>query len=135
MKLQVDQMSNMKSNNSYPDMVIPSGHHGSGTLMGSDTMYDLTRFGGFAVGDQVSLALGLRHHENNNGFSMSGEANMRGSTAMASAGPEAVDFHCMEPGNEQDRFGNPHIFHDFVVRYEECAPQVLCVLCLSRILI
>ena len=115
MKLQVDQMSNMDSNNPYPDTVIPSSQHGHGTLMAGDAMYDLTGLNGFAVGGQVSLALGLRHHENNV-FPMSGETDMRGNTKMASSvGPETVDFHCMEPGNQQDRFGNPHILHDFVV--------------------
>ena len=115
MKLQVDQMSNMESNNPYPDTVIPSSQHGHGTLMAGDAMYDLTELSGFSVGGQVSLALGLRHHENNI-FPMSGETNMRGNNKVASSvEPETVDFHCMEPGNQQDKFGNPHIFHDFVV--------------------
>ncbi|XVF36046.1 hypothetical protein REPUB_Repub19eG0024800 [Reevesia pubescens] len=115
MKLQVDQMSNMESNNPYPDTVIPSSQHGHGTLMAGDSMYDLTELSGFSVGGQVSLALGLPHHENNV-FPMSGETNMRGNNkVVSSVGPETVDFYCMEPGNQQDRFGNPHILHDFVV--------------------
>ncbi|XP_022769069.1 BEL1-like homeodomain protein 3 [Durio zibethinus] len=115
MKLQVGQMNNMESNNPYPDAGIQSSQHGHGTLMAGDAMYDLTELSGFSVGGQVSLALGLRHHENNV-FPMSGETNIRGNNKVASSvGPETVDFHCMEPGNQQDRFGNPHILHDFVV--------------------
>ncbi|XVE94644.1 hypothetical protein REPUB_Repub02eG0026600 [Reevesia pubescens] len=115
MKLQVDQMSNMESNNPYSDTVIPSSQHGHGTLMAGDSMYDLAELSGFSVGGQVSLALGLKHHENNV-FPASGETDMRGNNKVASSvGPETVDFHCMESGNQQDRFGNPHILHDFVV--------------------
>ncbi|XP_021285382.1 BEL1-like homeodomain protein 3 [Herrania umbratica] len=116
MKLQVDNRSNMESHNPYPDTVIPSSQHGRGTLVAGDAMYDLTELSGFTVGGQVSLALGLRHDENNNVFPISGETTMRGNSKVASSvGPETVDFHCMDPGNQQDRFGNPHIFHDFVV--------------------
>ncbi|XP_022772700.1 BEL1-like homeodomain protein 3 [Durio zibethinus] len=115
MKLQVDQMSNMESNNLYPDTVIPSSPHGHGMLMACDSMYGLTELSSFSVGGQVSLALGLRHHENDI-FPMSGETNMRANNKVASSVvPETVDFHCAEPGNQQDRFGNPHILHDFVV--------------------
>ncbi|XVE69817.1 hypothetical protein DITRI_Ditri10aG0022200 [Diplodiscus trichospermus] len=115
MKLQIDQMGNMESNNPYPDTVIPSAQHGHGTLMAGDAMYDLTQLSSFSVGGQVSLALGLRHHENNI-FPMSGETSVGCNNKVASSvGPEAMDFHCMEPGNQQDRFGNPHILHDFVV--------------------
>ncbi|KAK8510055.1 hypothetical protein V6N12_035378 [Hibiscus sabdariffa] len=103
MKLNVDQMGNMESNNPYPDTVIPSGQHGHGTLMAGDAMYDLTELSGFTTGSQVSLALGLRNHENN-AFPMSGETDMRGNHRVASsAGPETVDFHFMEAGNQQDR--------------------------------
>ncbi|GMI96825.1 hypothetical protein HRI_003351800 [Hibiscus trionum] len=115
MKLNVDQMGNIESNNPFPDTVIPSGQHGHGTLMAGDDMYDLTELSGFMAGGQVSLALGLRNHENN-AFSISGETDMRGNHRVASSvGPETVDFHFMEAGNQQDRFGNPHILHDFVV--------------------
>ncbi|MBA0597072.1 BEL1-like homeodomain protein 7 [Gossypium raimondii] len=97
--------------NPYPNTVIPSNQHGHGTLMTGDTVYDLTELNGFAVGNQVSLALGLRNHENKV-FTMSGSTNHK---VDSSVGPETVDFRFMEPGNQQDRFGNPHILHDFVV--------------------
>ncbi|PPR87399.1 hypothetical protein GOBAR_AA33284 [Gossypium barbadense] len=97
--------------NPYPNTVIPSNQHGHGTLMTGDTMYDLTELNGFAVGNQVSLALGLRNHENKV-FTMSGSTNHK---VDSSVGSEMVDFRFVEPGNQQDRFGNSHILHDFVV--------------------
>ncbi|PPD86174.1 hypothetical protein GOBAR_DD16892 [Gossypium barbadense] len=42
----VDQRSNVDSNNAYPDYVIPSSQHAHGTLIAGDTMYDLTEFSG-----------------------------------------------------------------------------------------
>ncbi|OMO87520.1 hypothetical protein CCACVL1_08973 [Corchorus capsularis] len=102
-KLQFNQRSNVEGNNPYSNTIIPASQHGHGSLMTGDAMYDLTELSNFAVGGQVSLALGLRHHENNV-FPMSGDTNMRGSNKVASSvGPETVDFHCMDPGNEQDR--------------------------------
>ncbi|KAE8688170.1 BEL1-like homeodomain protein 10 [Hibiscus syriacus] len=115
MKLKVNHVSNMESNNFYPDTKISPGQHGHGTLMAGDTMYDLTELSGFVACNPVSLALGLQNHENNV-FPMSGETDMRGNHRVASSvGPDTVDFHFMESGNQQDIFGNPLILHDFVV--------------------
>ncbi|KAM7259389.1 hypothetical protein ACFE04_015130 [Oxalis oulophora] len=33
----------------------------------------------------------------------------------SSVEPDAADYHCIDPGNQQDRFGNPHVLHDFVI--------------------
>ncbi|KAE8729036.1 BEL1-like homeodomain protein 1 [Hibiscus syriacus] len=111
----VDRMSNMESNNPYPDTVIPSGQHGHVALIAGDAMYDLTELSGFMAGTQVSLVLGLQNHKNNV-FTISGETDMRGNHRVASSvGAETVDFHFMEAGNQQDKFSNPHILHDFVV--------------------
>ncbi|GLU04499.1 hypothetical protein SLE2022_216420 [Rubroshorea leprosula] len=90
MKFSVDQRPNPNGSNLYGGTIIPSSQSGSVSLMAGDAMYDLPELNDFGVSSQVSLALGLRHHEDNN-------------RVAPSMGPETVDFHCMDPGNQQDR--------------------------------
>ncbi|GLT92064.1 hypothetical protein SLE2022_099230 [Rubroshorea leprosula] len=114
-KFSVHQRPNMEGNNLYAGTIIPPSQSGNVSLIAGDAMYDLPELNDFGVSNQVSLALGLRHHENNV-FSMSGETSARGNNrAPSSMGSDTVDFHCMDPGNQQERFANPHVLHDFVV--------------------
>lgn len=82
-------------------------------MVASSTTYDMPpEFGSFVVGNQVSLSLELRHCEND-GFSTSGGgSHIRGNDAAAAA---TLDYHCVDPGQQQCRFSNPHLLHDFVV--------------------
>ncbi|KAJ9186527.1 hypothetical protein P3X46_002091 [Hevea brasiliensis] len=114
-KLQGNQRSDMEEQSPYLDKNVPVNQHGDETLMPAALSYDISELSGFAIGSQVSLALGLQHRESD-AFSMSGENHMRvNNVAPSSMGPDSMDYHCMDLGKQQDRFGNSHILHDFVV--------------------
>ncbi|XP_065880921.1 BEL1-like homeodomain protein 3 [Euphorbia lathyris] len=100
----------------YPDKNTAHDQHGEESLLPTSLQYDISALSGFAMGNQVTLALGLQHHESD-AFSMSDVNHIRGNNSIAasSMGPDTVDFHCMDPGKQQDRFGNSHLLHDFVV--------------------
>lgn len=94
----------------YMAETVGSNQNGDRNLMvATSATYDIpSQFGSFAVGNQVSLSLELRHCESD-GFSKSGGGSLaRGNDA-------AVDYHCVDPGQQQCRFSNPHLLHDFVV--------------------
>lgn len=115
MKFQHDERPNMDDHSLYPDENIQCDQHGDGSLMPAAVAYDVSELSGFAVGSQVSLALGLQHHESD-AFLMSGGTHIRGNNiAASSVGHDTADYHCMDPGKEQERFGNSHLLHDFVV--------------------
>ncbi|XP_050267562.1 BEL1-like homeodomain protein 7 isoform X1 [Quercus robur] len=115
MKLQGNQRPKVDDHNLYSDEIILPQQNGGGSLMAAAATYDMSELGSFVDGSQVSLALELRHCEND-GFPMSGGANLRGNdTVTSSAGPESLDFQCMDLGKQHHRFNNPHMLHDFVV--------------------
>ncbi|KAH7567219.1 hypothetical protein ACOSQ2_011293 [Xanthoceras sorbifolium] len=114
MKLQDDQRENTGAHNLYSDEIIPHNQNGNDPLMGATATYGISELSGFAIGNQVSLALGLQHRESD-AFSVSAGTHNGGNNAVGSVGHDTVDYHCMDPGNQQDRFGNPHLLHDFVV--------------------
>ncbi|KAK2660597.1 hypothetical protein Ddye_007130 [Dipteronia dyeriana] len=115
MKFQGDQRENTGAHNLYSEEFIPHNQNGDDPLMGgASTTYGISELSGFAIGNQVSLALGLQHHESDI-FSVSSGAHNEGNNTVASVAHDTVDYHCMDSGNQQDRFGNPHLLHDFVV--------------------
>lgn len=116
MKLQDDPREHSRTQNIYSDEMIPQNQNNNDPLMGATAPYGISELSSFTIGNQVSLALGLQHSENET-FSAPAGTNNTGNNnnTVASAGHDAVDYHCMEPGNQQDRFGNPHLLHDFVV--------------------
>ncbi|XP_050211418.1 BEL1-like homeodomain protein 3 [Mercurialis annua] len=115
MKFQHELRYNMDDCSSYQDKNIPEDTHADGSLMPGAIRYDISALDEFAIGSQVSLALGLQQHESDD-FSMTGGNHIRSSNiANSSMGTDSVDYHCMDPGKQQDRFGNPHLLHDFVV--------------------
>ncbi|KAK7825130.1 bel1-like homeodomain protein 7 [Quercus suber] len=110
-----NQRPKVDDHNLYSDEIILPQQNGGGSLMAAAATYDMSELGSFVDGSQVSLALELRHCEND-GFPMSGGANLRGNdTVTSSAGPESLDFQCMDLGKQHHRFNNPHMLHDFVV--------------------
>uniref|UniRef100_A0A5B6ZP99 Putative BEL1-like homeodomain protein 7 n=1 Tax=Davidia involucrata TaxID=16924 RepID=A0A5B6ZP99_DAVIN len=60
-KLQRDQRPNVNDHSLRPDKIIPPNWTGDGGLMAAAATHDISESGGFAVGNQVSLALGLQH--------------------------------------------------------------------------
>ncbi|KAF3446368.1 hypothetical protein FNV43_RR11547 [Rhamnella rubrinervis] len=107
-RLQGDQMS------FYMDEAVRRNQNGDrNPMVVTSAAYDMPpEFGSFAVGSQVSLSLELRHCESD-GFSTSGVgSHIRGNDAAAAA---TLDYHCVDPGQQQCRFSNPHLLHDFVV--------------------
>ncbi|KAF2310011.1 hypothetical protein GH714_006170 [Hevea brasiliensis] len=76
MKLQSNQISNVDEQSPYVDKNIPGNQHGDESLMPAALSYDITELSGFAIGSQVSLALGLQHHERD-AFPMSGGNQIR----------------------------------------------------------
>ncbi|KAG6644547.1 BEL1-like homeodomain protein 7 [Carya illinoinensis] len=98
----------------YSDENIPHHQGGDGSLVAAATTYDMSELRTFVDGSQVSLALELRHCEND-GFPMSGVTNLRGNkTITTSAEPDSVDFQCQDLGKQHHRFDNSHMLHDFV---------------------
>ncbi|KAL6963825.1 hypothetical protein U1Q18_034830 [Sarracenia purpurea var. burkii] len=101
-------------------IVQPDG--GSGGFMTTAAAYHISELGRFGNGSGVSLTLGLQHCEGGDlpmpTTTHHGFLAIRGSdvynTASSSSEPQAADFDCMNPGNQQHRFGLSHMFHDFV---------------------
>ena len=112
MKLQGDQSSSMDDHSLYLDEFVPSNQSGDGSLMAAT--YNISDLSDLRAGSQVSLALGLRHCESDVP-SISGRSLIGGGEIAASVGPDTAEYHCMDPGNQRHRFGNPHPLHDFVV--------------------
>ncbi|KAG4934494.1 hypothetical protein JHK87_048496 [Glycine soja] len=108
-KLQVDQRFNMNNNN--------SPYYGDGCIMASTpATYDLSELGNIAVGGHVSLALELRNCESE-GFGVSNDDMHKRRKKTLASSPEAdlLDYHFTDTGKQQNKFGNPHLLHEFVV--------------------
>ncbi|CAK7346312.1 unnamed protein product [Dovyalis caffra] len=115
MKFPHDRRLNVNANNFYPHENIPCDQNGGGNLMSAAVTYDVSDLNGFAVGSQMSLALGLQSHDSDS-FPMFGGAHMRSNNIAASSlGHNEVDYHCIDTGKQHDRFANSHLIHDFVV--------------------
>jgi len=105
-KLQGDQRFNINNSN--------SSYYGEGCIIAPTTAtYDLSELGNIGVGGHVSLALELRNCESE-GFG--DDMHRRRKKTLASS-PEAdlLDYHFTEQGKQQNKFGNPHLLHEFVV--------------------
>ncbi|KDP38560.1 hypothetical protein JCGZ_04485 [Jatropha curcas] len=114
-KHQLNQRSNIGDHSPYPDKNIPYDQHVDHSFMPAALSYDISELSGFAIGSQVSLALGLQSHETD-AFQISDGNHIRSNNMAASSmGPDTMDYHCMDPGKQQERFGNSHLLHDFVI--------------------
>lgn len=108
-KLQGDQRFNMNNNN--------SPYYGDGCLMASTpATYDLSDLGNIAAGGHVSLALELRNCESD-GFGTSNDNMHKRHKKTLASSPEAdlLEYHFTDSGKQQNKFGNPHLLHEFVV--------------------
>lgn len=114
MRLQNDQRPNINEHRLYAS--IPHNQNGNDVLMGaSAATYGIQELRGYAISNQVSLALGLRH-QGTDVFPVSAGNNIGGDKIVVSSeGHDTADYHCMDLGNQQDRFGNPQLLRDFVV--------------------
>ncbi|RDX94375.1 BEL1-like homeodomain protein 7, partial [Mucuna pruriens] len=107
-KLQGDQRFNMNNNSPY---------YGDGCIMASTpATYDLSELGNIGVGSHVSLALELRNCESDGFGAANDDMHKRRKKSLASS-PEAdlLDYHFTDQGKQQNKFGNPHLLHEFVV--------------------
>ncbi|KAA8528684.1 hypothetical protein F0562_036039 [Nyssa sinensis] len=114
-KLQGDEGPNVYDHSLCPDKNIPPNQTGDGSLMVAvAATHDISETGGFAVGNQVSFALGLQHHEKDTVL-MSGRMQLRGDhTAASSMGTDRADYHFVDSVNQSHRLGNPNLLPDFV---------------------
>ncbi|GAV60390.1 Homeobox_KN domain-containing protein/POX domain-containing protein [Cephalotus follicularis] len=115
LKLQVHKEPGLEDHNLYPDPMISPNRDGHGNFMDMADTYGMSELSGFAVGSQVSLALGLRHCESDVFPISTGNHVIGHDAADSPVGPDTVDYHCMDPVNQQERFGNAHLIHDLVV--------------------
>ncbi|KAK9270344.1 hypothetical protein L1049_025923 [Liquidambar formosana] len=99
----------------YPGEFIPADRTGDGSPTAAAAAYTIPELGDFAVDRQVSLALGLRHCEGDVLTISGGTHNRRDDGAASSVAPDAMDYHCIDPGNQRHRFSNSNPLHDFVV--------------------
>lgn len=108
-KLLGDQRFNMNNND--------SPYYGDGCLMDSTpATYDLSELGNIAAGGHVSLALELRNCESD-GFGTSNDNMHKRHKKTLASSPEAdlLEYHFTDSGKQQNKFGNPHLLHEFVV--------------------
>jgi len=109
-KLQGDQRFNINNSN--------SPYYGEGCIISPPppATYDLSELGNIGVGGQVSLALELRNCESE-GFGMSNDDMHRRRKKALTSSPEAdlIDYHFTDQEKQQNKFGNPHLLHEFVV--------------------
>ncbi|KAK7280699.1 hypothetical protein RJT34_25766 [Clitoria ternatea] len=118
-KMQGDQRFNMNNHNSpYSSAPLSINHNGTtteGCLMASPpATYDLSELGNIG---HVSLALELRNCESD-GFGVSNDdMHKRRKKTLASSSPEndLLDYHFTDQGKQQNKFGNAHLLHEFVV--------------------
>lgn len=110
MSLLNDQRPNINDSRLYTSIV--HNQNSNDALMGGNgtATYGISELSGYAISNQVSLALGLRHHETDVFPSSAGD-----NAVASSEGHDTVDYHCLDLGNQQDRFGNTQMLHDFVV--------------------
>lgn len=108
-KLQCDQRFNMNNTNPY---------YGDGCIMTSTAAtYDLSELGNIGVGGHVSLALELRNCESEGFGTNNDDMHKRRKKTPVASTPEAdlLDYHFTDTGKQQNKFGNPHLLHEFVV--------------------
>ncbi|KAJ0025151.1 hypothetical protein Pint_09023 [Pistacia integerrima] len=118
MRLQNDQRPNMDDHRLYGSIPLNQNSNNNNVLIGDSGSYGISELSGLAVSNQVSLALGLRHHESDVFPPISTGTQIGGNGTIDSpvGHHDTVDYQCMDMGNnQQDRFGNPHLLHDFVV--------------------
>ncbi|KAJ0087024.1 hypothetical protein Patl1_09211 [Pistacia atlantica] len=118
MRLQNDQRPNMDDHRLYGSIPLNQNSNNNNVLIGDSGSYGISELSGLAVSNQVSLALGLRHHESDVFPPISTGTQIGGNDTIDSpvGHHDTVDYHCMDMGNnQQDRFSNPHLLHDFVV--------------------
>lgn len=99
----------MDGHSFYLDETFCTNQNGDRSLMATAASYDIAQFDGFAGGSQVSLALKLQNCDSD-GFSVPGGSNVRGNDAA-----DSLDYHCLDPGQQDNRYNKHHLLHDFVV--------------------
>ena len=117
MKFPRDRRLNIDDDHNFcPRDNMPCDQNGDGNPMpAAAAAYDVSHLKGFAVGSQMSLAMGLQSNDSDSFPTFDG-ARMRGnSTSASSVGHNEVDYHCMDTGKQRDRIANSHRLHDFVV--------------------
>ncbi|WVY89221.1 hypothetical protein V8G54_034735 [Vigna mungo] len=108
-RLQGDQRFNINNSN--------SSYYGEGCIIASaPATYDLSELGNIGVGGQVSLALELRNCDSE-GFGGSNDDmhRRRKKTLASSSEADLIDYHFTDQEKQQNKFGNPHLLHEFVV--------------------
>lgn len=109
---------------SHYETIVQSNESGGRFITDADAAYHMSESARFGNGSSVSLTLGLQHCEDGSSVPMplgshhshvtvKGNA-VYGAPATSSVGPDGADFDCMDTGNRQQRFGSPHLLHDFV---------------------
>nr|KYP43679.1 BEL1-like homeodomain protein 7 [Cajanus cajan] len=93
-------------------------YYGDGCIMTSTAAtYDLSELGNIGVGGHVSLALELRNCESEGFGTNNDDMHKRRKKTTVASTPEAdlLDYHFTDTGKQQNKFGNPHLLHEFVV--------------------
>ncbi|OIW15600.1 hypothetical protein TanjilG_08176 [Lupinus angustifolius] len=114
-----DNNNNMNNNGPYSSAPITIKQNNDGcSLMVSTTpaTYDLSELGNFSMGSHMSLALELRNCERNEfGVSNDDIHRRNNETLVSSSETDLLDYHFTDPENQQHKFGNPHLLHEFIV--------------------
>lgn len=90
-----------------------SNQTGDEGIIAGTSAYGVSVFRGI-VGNQVSLALGLQHNQNDpqppNGTQLVGDDKPASSMDIGKS-----DYYYIDPANQQERFASSHLLPDFVV--------------------
>ncbi|KAJ4965253.1 hypothetical protein NE237_017102 [Protea cynaroides] len=122
MKLREDQRPSLDDCSLFKDVLVQSDRNGGGRFLAPDAAYEIAELGRFGSSSGVSLTLGLQHCDGS-GLPMSDSTShnfvsLRGDeiyNAVATSGStDTADYDFMDPGNQRQRFGSSHLFHDFV---------------------
>lgn len=106
------KLLNVADNMIFSDETVSREKTGCGSVEAAGDRHDVSTSSN-AIGNQVSLALGLQHCEKNP-QPISGGTQPREDGTTASLGLNKLEYRYMDPVNQQHRFANPHLFSDFV---------------------
>ncbi|CAA3019501.1 BEL1-like homeodomain protein 3 [Olea europaea var. sylvestris] len=107
------KLLNVADNRIFSDETVSREKTGCGIVEAAGDRHDVSTSSN-AIGNQVSLALGLQHCEKNPQPISGGTQPSEDGTTASSMGLNKLEYRYMDPVNQQHRFSNPHLFSDFV---------------------
>ncbi|KAL2504052.1 BEL1-like homeodomain protein 7 [Abeliophyllum distichum] len=112
-ELHHEKILNMADHRIFSDETVSHEKTGCGVVVAAGHRHD-DSMSSNAMGNHVSLALGLQHCEKNSQPISGGTQPSEDGATASSIGLDKLEYRYIDPVNQQHRFANPHLLSDFV---------------------